>query len=235
MAHPLEALLVLQEKDRKTARLRREVRDIPIRKSDIEKQLEGAKARLESAKEELKRLTAELHQIEVDAASRREKITKYKQQQMEAKNNEQYRALLSQVAVEEQEISVLEDRAIGLMEQNETAKAAVAEREAELKQEEAGVAEEIEMLEERLKEVEAEIAERINDRKHFAAGINNPPLLARYNRILTNKGDFAVVEVDKDYCTGCHMKLPPQIINDALNPAKLVACSYCGRMLINRR
>ena len=37
MAHPLEALLVLQEKDRKIAKLKREIRDIPARKADIEK------------------------------------------------------------------------------------------------------------------------------------------------------------------------------------------------------
>ena len=31
------------------------------------------------------------------------------------------------------------------------------------------------------------------------------------------------------------MRLPPQVINDALNPAKLVICNFCGRMLINQR
>ena len=234
MAHPLEALLVLQEKDRKIARLRREVRDIPVRKSDIEKQLDGAKNRLNAARDGLKKLTADLHQLEVEVQSHREKISKYKNQQMEAKTNDQYRAMLSQIASEEKEIAALEDREIGLMEQSEAAKSAVAEREGELKEEETGIAEEIEMLDERIKEVLEDIAGKEKDRNEYAAAVN-PQLLSRYARIFANKGDYAVVEVNKDHCAGCHMKLTPQVVNDALNPAKLVACSYCGRLLVNLR
>lgn len=234
MAHPLEALLALQEKDRKIAKLQREVRDIPARKADIEKQLEGARTRLEASREELKKLTADLKQLEIEVESRREKITKYKQQQMDAKTNEQYRALLNEVAAEEREISALEDREMVLMEQAEAAKKMIAEREAELKEEEGGVADEQEMLQERLQEVHDDIQTLTADRQRMAVSIN-PSLLSKYERLFANKGDFAVVQVEGNHCSGCHMKLPPQVINDAINPAKLVICNFCGRMLVNLR
>ncbi len=234
MAHPLEALLALQEKDRKIAKLQREIRDIPARKADIDKQLEGAKTRLTAARESLKKLSADLKQLEVEVGSLRDKITKYKQQQMESKNNEQYRAFLQEIAAAEKTISGLEDREIVLMEQSEAAKAVIAEREAELKTEEDGVSEEKEMLEERLKDVQGDLNGMMADRGRITSSVN-PSLLSKYERLFKNKGDFAVVQVEKDHCSGCHMRLPPQVTNDALNPDKLVICNFCGRMLINLR
>lgn len=234
MAHPLEALLVLQEKDRKIAKMQREVRDIPSRKADIDKQLEGAKVRLAQARETLKKCTSDLKQLEVEAGTYSEKVVKYKQQQMEAKTNDQYRAFLQEIAAAEKAKAGLEDREIVLMEQMEAAKKVILEREAELKIEEDGVSEEKEMLEERLSEVSEDLRALMADRGRITSTLN-PSLVAKYSRLFANKGDFAVVEVEKDHCSGCHMRLPPQVINDALNPAKLVICNFCGRMLINRR
>jgi len=234
MAHPLEALLVLQEKDRKIAKLHREIRDIPARKSDIEKQLEGAKVRLAQARETLKKCAADLKQLEIEAGAHSEKIVKYKQQQMEAKTNDQYRAFLQEIAAAEKNISALEDREIVLMEQAEAAKKVITERETELKEEEGGVSEEQQMLEDRLKEVQEDLNALIADRGRITLSVN-PSLLAKYDRLFANKGDFAVVQVEKDHCSGCHMRLPPQVTNDALNPDKLVICNFCGRMLINLR
>lgn len=234
MAHPLEALLVLQEKDRKIAKLKREFRDIPARKADVEKQLEGAKNRLAQARDALKQVTSDLKQLEVEDAALHEKIVKYKQQQMEAKTNEQYRAFLQEIATVEKSISGLEDREIVLMEQLENAKKEVSIREAELAEEEGGVSEELEMLSERLEEVEEDLAALGADRGRMVSTVN-PSLLTKYDRLFANKGDFAVVQVENGHCSGCHMRLPPQVINDALNPAKLVICNFCGRMLINLR
>ncbi len=232
MAHPLEALLVLQEKDRKIAKLRREIRDIPARKAEVETQLDKAKARLAEAREAHMQVQSDLKQLEVEVEAHKEKIVRYKNQQMDAKTNDQYRALLIEVATEEKGVSDLEDRELELMERLEASRKAIAEREAELKEEEEGIRDEQEMLVERLEEVNEDLASQIERRAKIASEIA-PALLTRYERIFANKGDFAVVRVENGHCRGCNMKLPPQVVNDAINPAKLVGCNYCGRMLIN--
>jgi predicted nucleic acid-binding Zn-ribbon protein len=232
MAHPLEALLVLQEKDRKIAKLRREISDIPARKAEVETQMDQAKAKLAAAREAQLHVQSSLKQLEMEVEARKEKIVRYKNQQMEAKTNEVYRALLVEAAGEERKISELEDREIELMEQLETSRKAIEEREAELTEEEAGIKDEQEMLMERLAEAQADLTAQMEKRAQMAANIN-PSLVSRYERIFANKGDFAVVRVENGHCRGCNMKLPPQVVNDAINPAKLVACNYCGRMLVN--
>jgi len=232
MAHPLEALLVLQEKDRKITKLQREIRDIPTRKAEVETQLEQAKAKLAIAHEAQMKVESDLKQLEIEAESHREKIVRYKQQQMEAKNNDQYRALLHEVAAEEKGISELEDREIELMEQLEISKKSIGERDAEMKEEEDGIREEQEMLMERLVEVQEDLDAKIADRERTASNAD-ASLVKKYERLFANKGDFAVVRVENAHCKGCNMRLPPQVVNDALNPAKLVICNFCGRMLVN--
>ncbi|MBI9021535.1 MAG: hypothetical protein JEZ10_09830, partial [Verrucomicrobia bacterium] len=192
MAHPLEALLVLQEKDRKISKLRREIRDIPSRKAEIETQLEHAKIRLAEARAAQMKVTSDLKQLEVEVAAHREKIDRYKNQQLEAKTNDQYRALLHEVAAEEKAISELEDREIVFMEQLEASKKVIDERDAELKEEEEGIREEQEMLLERLTEVQEDVDSLIEDRRRMAANAD-ASLVSKYERLFANKGDFAVV------------------------------------------
>jgi predicted nucleic acid-binding Zn-ribbon protein len=232
MAHPLEALLVLQEKDRKISKLQREIRDIPTRKAEVETQLDHAKTKLAAAHDAQMKVESDLKQLEIEVETHREKIVRYKQQQMDAKNNEQYRALLHEVAAEEKGISELEDREIELMEQLEISKKSIGERDAEMKEEEEGIREEQEMLAERLAEVQEDLDAKIADRERTASNAD-ASLVKKYERLFANKGDFAVVRVENSHCKGCNMRLPPQVVNDALNPAKLVICNFCGRMLVN--
>ena len=232
MAHPLEALLVLQEKDRKISKLQREIRDIPTRKAEVETQLDQAKTKLAGAHDAQMKVESDLKQLEIEVETHREKIVRYKQQQMEAKTNDQYRALLHEVAAEEKGIAELEDREIELMEALETSKKSIGERDVEMKEEEEGIREEQEMLAERLAEVQEDLDAKIADRERTAANAD-ASLVKKYERLFANKGDFAVVRVENAHCKGCNMRLPPQVVNDALNPAKLVICNYCGRMLVN--
>ncbi len=232
MAHPLEALLVLQEKDRKITKLQREIRDIPDRKTEVKTQLERTKAKLAEACEAQMQVQSDLKQLEIEVESHKEKISRYKNQQMEAKNNEQYRALLKEVSTEEKGISELEDRELELMESLEVSKKSIEEREAELVEEEDGIRDELDMLVERLEEIQEDL-DALTEKRTKMAGDVEPGLLTRYERVFANKGDFAVVRVENGHCRGCNMKLPPQVVNDAINPAKLVGCNYCGRMLVN--
>ncbi|MBT8041654.1 MAG: hypothetical protein KJN98_00635, partial [Pontiella sp.] len=77
-------------------------------------------------------------------------------------------------------------------------------------------------------------AEKMKADRARAAENCDKALLQKYTRILNNKRDFAVVLVEPGgHCGGCHMKLPPQVTNDARNPTKIVGCNFCGRIVYN--
>ncbi len=233
MSHPLEPIYALQKKDRRLIRLMREIRDIPQRKSDIEAQLAGSAQKLETALDSRKHTEASLKELELEVESLKEKVTKYKLQQMEAKTNDQYRAFIKEIGAVDREISELEDKEIVLMEDLEKGKAIEAECEKTLNGERAGIADELAMLDGRTAELTEQLEKMKTDRARAAEQCDKT-ILQKYARIMNNKRDFAVVMVEAGgHCGGCHMKLPPQVTNDARNPTKIVACNFCGRIVYN--
>lgn len=231
--HPLEPIYALQKKDRRLIKLMREIHDIPQRKRDIEAQLAGSAQKLEIALDSRKHTEASLKELELEVESLRERIIKYKQQQMEAKTNDQYRAFVKEIGVVEREISELEDKEIELMEALEKGKAIVAECEEKLAGEKGGIAGELAELDARTAELQQQVEQIKTDRARAAEQCDKA-IVQKYTRIMNNKRDFAVVIVEPGgHCGGCHMKLPPQVTNDARNPSKIVACNFCGRIVYN--
>jgi predicted nucleic acid-binding Zn-ribbon protein len=233
VSHPLEPIVALQKKDRRLIKLMREIRDIPQRKSDIEAQLAGSAQKLDVARDSRKHTEASLKELELEVETLKERITKYKNQQMEAKTNDQYRAFVKEIGTVESEISTLEDKEIALMENLEKGKAIEAECEEKLNGEKAGIADELGELDERSAELTEQL-EHMKAERARAAEQCDKPILQKYTRIMNNKRDFAVVMVEPGgHCGGCHMKLPPQVTNDARNPTKIVGCNFCGRIVYN--
>jgi predicted nucleic acid-binding Zn-ribbon protein len=233
VSHPLEPIYALQKKDRKLIKLMREIRDIPQRKNDIEAQLSGSKKKLDTALNSRKHTEVTLKEQELEVESLNEKVIKYKNQQMEAQTNEQYRAFVKEIGAVEDEIKALEEKEIQLMESLEAGKSIVAECEEKLGGEREGIADELGELDERATYLHEKIEGMKADRKRAASGCDTA-LLQKYSRILNNKKDFAVVLIEAGgHCGGCHMKLPPQVTNDARNPGKIVACNFCGRIVYN--
>jgi len=211
----------------------REIRDIPQRKSDIEAQLAGSAQKLEIALDSRKHTEASLKELELEVESLKERITKYKNQQMEAKTNDQYRAFVKEIGGVEREIGELEDKEIELMESLEKGKIIAAECEEKLAGEKAGIADELAELDGRAADLTEQLEQVKADRSRAAEQCDKS-ILRKYTRILNNKRDFAVVMVEPgDHCGGCHMKLPPQVANDARNPTKIVGCNFCGRIVYN--
>ncbi len=211
----------------------REIRDIPKRKSDIEAQLAGSTQKLNMARDSKKHTEVSLKDLELEVESLNERIIKYKQQQMDANTNEQYRAFVKEIGAVEREIGGLEDKEIVLMEALEKGTLIVAECEAKLNGEKEGIADELGELDERSVEL-SEMLEQMKAGRMRSAEQCDQVILKKYTRIMNNKRDFAVVMVEAGgHCGGCHMKLPPQVINDARNPTKIVGCNFCGRILYN--
>ena len=233
MSHPLESIVAVQKKDRRLIKLMREIRDIPQRKSDIEAQLAGSAQKLETAVDSRKHTVATLKEQELEVESLKERVIKYKQQQMDAQTNEQYRAFVKEIGGVEREISDLEDKEIVLMEALEKGKAIEADCGEVLSGERAGIADELAELDERSAELIEQLEKVKADRARSAEQCDKS-ILQKYSRIMNNKRDFGVVMVEPgDHCGGCHMKLPPQVANDARNPNKIVACNFCGRIVYN--
>ena len=234
MTHPLEAIVALQKKDLRLIRLLREVQDIPKRKDDIEQQVNGFKRKLEETSEQRKKIEVKINELEDETSLANDKITKYKQQQMDADTNEQYRAFVKEIGTVEEQIKEFEEQEIDFLEKLEDLKKTEQKYNNHLSEAQESISDELKELNERNNELNERLEQMKADRK-LSAEKCDPLILKKYVRILQNKKDIAVVQVSdtNNCCGGCHMQLPPQIINDAKNINKIVNCNFCGRIVYN--
>lgn len=230
MIPEIERLLALQDHDLRILRFEKELADVPQRKKAIDAMLDDHRQALVKAKEALKERLAEIKKAELEVEASREKIRKYREQQIQLKSNQEFRAMENEIAGVEKTIRQIEDRMLEMMETMETAQGEVRERESALKAEEVSVKREIDAAEQRAREVQAELEKARQGRPAMATGIDTMRM-QHYERIMKSKHEKALVPVEHGACGGCHMKLPPYQVHDARKQAAIVVCEYCGRML----
>jgi len=226
----LEQLLVIQDRDRRLAQLKAEHARIPVETAAVEKRVQEEAAKLDSARQELKRIETERKKLEIDAEAKRAQIFKYRTQLSQIKSNTEYQALLKEIAKAEQEIREVEDAELEFMEKIEQLQPGLRQEQAELKEITAKAEAEKADLKKRLSIIADELTAVRAEREKLAVAAE-PDALARYERLMRSKGDVAIVPVQHGNCGGCHLHLPPQLIHNAKNGSELTGCDYCGRIL----
>jgi uncharacterized protein len=56
-------------------------------------------------------------------------------------------------------------------------------------------------------------------------------ILFKFERIIRSKSGVGIVPIKTNVCTGCHMQLPEQFVNDVRNGDSILFCPYCSRIL----
>ncbi|HEY7351209.1 MAG TPA: C4-type zinc ribbon domain-containing protein, partial [Terriglobales bacterium] len=158
----------------------------------------------------------------------RQKISKYRDQSLDVKTNEQYKALLHEIQFAEQEIGANEDKILELMVNAEAREKEVKAAEAELKAEIAEIEKEKTVAREQTAKDEKELSEWAAKRDADRAAVD-PDLLRQYERVSKFRGS-GIAEVLDQKCTGCSVVLRPQTYNE-VRSGKLIYCDSCQRVL----
>jgi predicted nucleic acid-binding Zn-ribbon protein len=228
MSPEIEHLISLQRTDREIQRLKAEIAELPRRVAAIEEKLAGTKAVLEKAKAAIKGDEAARRKYETAINDLRTKISKYRDQSLDVKTNEQYKALLHEIQFAEQEIGANEDKILELMVNAETREKEVKAAEAELKAETAEIEKEKTIAREQTAKDEKELAEWTAKRNAARAAVD-PDLLQHYERVSKFRGS-GIAEVRDQKCTGCSVFMRPQTYNE-VRGGKLIYCESCQRIL----
>src|SRR5437879_9175666 len=187
MLPDIENLLQLQEADREIRRLNDEVAALPKRVAAIEQKLAGTKTVLERAKASIKTDEAARRKYETAIQDLQQKVSKYRDQSLDVKTNDQYKALLHEIQFAEKEIAGNEDKILELMVNAETREKEVKAAEAELKEETADIEKEKKIAHDRTAEDEKELAEW-NAKREAARAAIDPDLLRHYERVSKFRG-----------------------------------------------
>jgi predicted nucleic acid-binding Zn-ribbon protein len=229
MLPDLKNLLDLQVADREIARLNAEIAALPKRVAAIEDQLAGTKALLEKAKAAVKADDAAKRKYESAIQDLRQKISKYRDQMLDVKTNEQYKALQHELTFAEQEIAGNEDKILELMINAEAREKEVKAAEAELKAETAEIEKEKTEARQKTAEDEKLLAEWNAKRDSHRSGIAGD-LLRHYDRVVKLRRT-GLSEVRDQKCMACQVMLRPQTYNDVRAGEQVVICDSCQRIL----
>ncbi|MGA2022208.1 MAG: C4-type zinc ribbon domain-containing protein [Candidatus Sulfotelmatobacter sp.] len=229
MLPEIENLLHLQEADKAIRRLQDEIAELPKRVAAIEHKLADTKLQLEKAQAAVKADEAARRKYDTAIADLRGKISKYRDQSLDVKTNDQYKALLHEIQFAEKEIAATEDKILELMVNADARDKQVKAAQAELKEEAAEIEKEKEEARKRTAEDEKQLTEWRGKRDQMRAGVNED-LLRHYERVAKFRGS-GISEVRDHKCMACQVMLRPQIYNDVRTGQQTVICDSCQRIL----
>src|SRR3954466_13407840 len=230
MQPELEQLLVLQNRDQKIKQIRTEAKTVPLQRAQLDAHIAAGAAALEAVKAKAREVEVERKRLELDAGTRTETINRLKTQQYETRKNEEFRAMGNEIERYEREIHDIEDKELDLMEQTETLKAEIAVEEKKSAAMRESVARQLNDLEAKAKALDAQLAALISERTELATKVDED-VLDRYERLFSSKGNAAIVALEHEVCTGCHMKITTQTSHRVKSGKELVSCEQCGRIL----
>ncbi|RIV26868.1 hypothetical protein DYU11_00670 [Fibrisoma montanum] len=230
IAQKLEALLKLQSLDSQLDELIKIRGGLPEEVRDLEDDIAGFETRIGKFNAEIKTLEEEIERNRMVKKDAEKLITKYKDQQMNVRNNREYDAISKEIELQSLEIELAEKRINeasfrirGKEEEIKSTQNALNERKEDLKakkQELDQITSESQEEEKAIKDQREEQSTHIESR-----------LLNSYNKIRGNAlNGLAVVMVKRGACGGCFNVVPPQRQADIKDKKKIIVCEHCGRI-----
>ena len=203
---------------------------MPQQRQNLEAQLAASAAAFTAVKSKGQHLEMDRKKLELDAGTRRESINRLKTQQYETRKNEEFRAMGNEIERYEKEIQQIEDQELELMDQAEKLKSDLASEDKKAAGARESIARQMADLEEKGKTLEGRLNQLTAERAEIAGKVDED-LLSRFERLFASKGDAAVVALEHEVCTGCHMKVTTQTAHRVKNGREIVSCEQCGRIL----
>ncbi|SFS74998.1 zinc ribbon domain-containing protein [Sphingobacterium wenxiniae] len=229
----LKALWALQSVHTKIDKIRQVRGELPIEVADLEDEIAGLDTRIE-------KIRAELDDLEDSIVNRRNMIKdaqaaikKYEGQLNEVKNNREYDAISKEIEIQGLEIQVCEKR---IREAEFEIKNKTELYESTLKNLELSKSD-LDVKKKELDTITAETQKEEDALLSKAAkaekGIEER-LLTVYNKLRNSfRNGLAVVSIERDSCTGCFNKIPPQLQSEIRQRKKIIICEHCGRVLVD--
>ncbi|WP_367873901.1 zinc ribbon domain-containing protein [Luteolibacter sp. Populi] len=230
MSPAIQALLLLQDRDKRLRGMIEDLERIPKDETRAKERLAGDQAAVKNARDTLMANEVDIKKVELDAATRRTTILRLKTQQFETRKNDEYQALGHEIVRYDKDVDLLETKELELMEKADALRTALAAAEQALAKTKQRVDEELAMLAERRKRVEGEAADLRLERERLAAAVPEEQL-PLYERLLKNKNGIAVVPAIGGKCSGCHIKLVTSTMVRVNSGLDGVQCESCGRLL----
>jgi hypothetical protein len=229
----LIALYTLQQIDSQVDKIRIIRGELPLEVQDLEDEIAGLETRINNYQEETEALNSQITDKHNAIKDSETLLKKYKDQQMNVRNNREYDSLSKEMEFQSLEIQLSEKRIKEYQLKLDAIKEEVEKSEESLNERRK----DLEVKKSELTDIVTETEKEENDLIKLSETNENlveERLLTAYQRIRKNaRNGLAVVQVERDACGGCFNKIPPQHQLDIRMHKKIIVCEYCGRILVD--
>ncbi len=225
----LQKIFRLSNYDAQILALQEEREAIEAGRQELALSLSTRQAELEEKQGRMQGLEKERISLEGDVQLMQSRIKEFESKLNQIKTNKEYQAALKEVAQSRKDIKDKEDLILQKMSELEPLKqeveTAVKERQVQLEENKQRCAE----LDRKEVELESKIEELHGERAQMLPLIESS-LLVRYERVKKMRSE-GLASIEHGVCLGCHMRIPPQILNEILKGLVIHTCPSCTRVL----
>ncbi len=230
MREEIARLMRLQQLDQELREHEQTLSSLTGRINELRDQTAGSQAEYDQLKAEDQQALLARKELERALAEGEEQIRSKRMRLSLIKNDRELQALGHEVEIQKEHNQQVESELLARMEAGEQRTARlndlrerIEKQQAELKQNEKDVADQVETL-------RSDLVKRRMERDKLAEEIS-PALRQRYEMIFKRRGGLAVVLAKSGTCQGCRMRIPPQLYNELQKNLTIHYCPNCQRIL----
>lgn len=230
----LKALYKLQVVSSEIDRIRTLRGELPLEVEELEDQIEGRNTRLQKMEGEVKKLKGFIEQSKERIRIARNMMEKYQEDLNAVRNDREYDAISKELENQSLDIQLYEKNIREDQERIED----INHSSESLLQEIKEIQEVFDVKSKELDEIISETRqeeEKLRIEGKLLEEIIEPRVLKAFKRTRkSSHNGLAVAVIERGACMGCYNKIPPQRILDVHARKKIIACEYCGRILIDQ-
>jgi predicted nucleic acid-binding Zn-ribbon protein len=226
----LETLFKLQEIDVRLLEKQRSIDVFEARVAARRKAMQEVRARIDAMVAKRKQMVTERALAERRVSDSGELVKERRQRISRVRNEKELHALEGEIAAMREEIGEQEEQLLAVMGRVEDIERQIGVAEKEYLELEQADHRDLAAEQARVDELKAELANARAGRDAVAAGLD-ARLRSRYETVFKRRQGVAVVTIIKGTCSGCHMYVPPQTINEILKSGTVHVCPSCQRIL----
>jgi uncharacterized protein len=226
----LETLFKLQEIDIRLLQKQRAVDVFEKRVSARRKAMQDCRARIDALAAKRKQLVTERALAERRVNDSGDQVKERRQRMSRVRNEKELHALEGEIAAMREEIGEQEEQLLAVMGRVEDIEKQIAALEKEYLELEQADHQDLDAEQARVDALKAELESERSGRDEVACGLD-ARLRSRYEMVFKRREGLAVVTIIKGTCSGCHMYVPPQTINEILKSGAVHVCPSCQRIL----
>jgi uncharacterized protein len=226
----LERLIALQKLDSTADAARKQLASEPEHERALEARLEAARQEVAAAKDRVAVNKSARAALEKDVAVQQGRLSKFREQGMAVKTNQEFHAIQHEITFAQTEIKKLEDTMLERMMEADDLAAALKSAEAQLAAETKAIDAERKSGSAAHIEMQATLERIATERAALVSSLDKQ-VLNTFEAVSRKRNGVAVAEARDGVCTICHVRLRPQVFNTVRRNEEIVQCDSCNRIL----